>query len=233
MWIVELALRRRYTFIVVALLIFIIGPLSVLRTPTDIFPNIDIPVLSIVWSFNGFSAEDMAHRVTSPVERALTTDVDDIEHIESQSLNGVSVIKVYFHPGADINKAIAQAAANSSSILRNLPPGTLPPAIITYNASTVPILQLGLSSDTLSEQQLYDLGNSFIRTRLATIQGAAVPLPFGGKVRQIMVDINGSALQAKGLAPIDVVNAINAQNLILPGGTAKIGTKEYNVQMNG
>ncbi len=233
MWIVELALRRRYTFIVVALLIFIIGPLSVLRTPTDIFPNIDIPVLSIVWSFNGFSAEDMAHRVTSPVERALTTDVDNIEHIESQSLNGVAVIKVFFHPGADINRAIAEAAANSSSLLRNLPPGILPPLILAYNASTVPILQLALSSKTLSEQELYDYGNNFIRTQLATVQGAAVPLPFGGKVRQIMVDIDSRALQARGLSPLDVVNAVNAQNLILPGGTAKIGALEYNVNLNG
>jgi multidrug efflux pump subunit AcrB len=233
MWIVELALRRRYTFIVVALLIFIIGPLSVLRTPTDIFPNIDIPVLSIVWSFNGFSAEDMAHRVTSPVERALTTDVDNIEHIESQSLNGVAVIKVFFHQGADINRAIAEAAANSSSLLRNLPPGILPPLILSYNASTVPILQLALTSKTLSEQALYDYGNNFIRTQLATVQGAAVPLPFGGKVRQIMVDIDSRALQARGLSPLDVVNAVNAQNLILPGGTAKIGALEYNVNMNG
>jgi multidrug efflux pump subunit AcrB len=233
MWIVELALRRRYTFIVVALLIFIIGPLSVLRTPTDIFPNIDIPVLSIVWSFNGFSAEDMAHRVTSPVERALTTDVDNIEHIESQSLNGVAVIKVFFHPGADINRAIAEAAANSSSLLRNLPPGILPPLILSYNASTVPILQLALTSKTLPEQQLYDYGNNFIRTQLATVQGAAVPLPFGGKVRQIMVDIDSRALQARGLSPLDVVNAVNAQNLILPGGTAKIGALEYNVNLNG
>jgi len=233
MWIVELALRRRYTFIVVALLIFIIGPLSVLRTPTDIFPNIDIPVLSIVWSFNGFSAEDMAHRVTSPVERALTTDVDNIEHIESQTLNGVAVIKVFFHPGADINRAIAEAAANSSSLLRNLPPGILPPLILAYNASTVPILQLALTSKTLPEQELYDYGNNFIRTQLATVQGAAVPLPFGGKVRQIMVDIDSRALQARGLAPLDVVNAVNAQNLILPGGTAKIGALEYNVNLNG
>src|SRR6266478_2363783 len=233
MRIVELALRRRYTFIVVALLIFIIGPLSVLRTPTDIFPNIDIPVLSIVWSFNGFSAEDMAHRVTSPVERALTTDVDNIEHIESQSLNGVAVIKVFFHPGADINRAIAEAAANSQSILRVLPPGTLPPVILAYNASTVPILQLALSSKTLSEQELYDLGNNFIRTQLATVQGAAVPLPFGGKVPQVMVDIDSKALQARGLSPLDVVNAVNAQNLILPGGTAKIGALEYNVNLNG
>ncbi|HEV3426590.1 MAG TPA: efflux RND transporter permease subunit [Paraburkholderia sp.] len=233
MWIVRLALRRPYTFAVLAILILIAGPLAILRTPTDIFPNIDIPVVSIVWSYNGFSAQDMAQRITSNYERALTSDVDDIEHIESQSLNGVSVIKVFFHPGADINRAIAQAASNSASILRVLPPGTLPPNIITYNASTVPILQLGLSSATLAEQQLYDLGNSFIRTQLATVQGASVPLPFGGKVRQIMVDIDPHALQAKGLAPLDVVNAINAQNLILPGGTAKIGAREYNVQMNG
>ncbi|WNC91843.1 efflux RND transporter permease subunit [Paraburkholderia sp. FT54] len=233
MWIVRLALRRPYTFVVLAVLIFIVGPLTILRTPTDIFPNIDIPVVSIVWSYNGFSAEDMANRITSNYERALTSDVDDIEHIESQSLNGVSVVKIFFHQGADINRAIAEAASNSASILRVLPPGTLPPNIITYNASTVPILQLGLSSNTLSEQQLYDLGNSQIRTQLATVQGASVPLPFGGKVRQIMVDIDPHALQAKGLAPLDVVNAVNAQNLILPGGTAKIGTKEYNVQMNG
>ena len=233
MWIVKLALRRPYTFVVLAVLIFIIGPLAILRTPTDIFPNINIPVVSIVWTYNGFSAQDMANRITSNYERALTSDVDDIEHIESQSLNGVSVVKIFFHPGADINRAIAEAASNSASILRVLPPGTLPPNIITYNASTVPILQLGLSSDTLSEQQLYDLGNSQIRTQLATVQGASVPLPFGGKVRQIMVDIDPRALQAKGLSPLDVVNAVNAQNLILPGGTAKIGTKEYNVQMNG
>ncbi|GAB2891892.1 efflux RND transporter permease subunit [Paraburkholderia jirisanensis] len=233
MWIVKLALQRPYTFIVLAVLLFILGPLAIVRTPTDIFPNIDVPVVSIVWSFNGFSAEDMAHRITSNYERALTSDVDDIEHIESQSLNGVAVVKVFFHPGADINRAVAQASANSESILRLLPPGTLPPNIITYNASTVPVLELGLSSKTLPEQQLYDLGNSFIRTQLATVQGAAVPLPFGGKIRQVMVELDPAALQAKGLAPLDVVNAVNAQNLILPGGTAKIGTREYNVEMNG
>ena len=226
MWIVKLALRRPYTFIVLAVLLFILGPLAIMRTPTDIFPNIDIPVVSIVWTYNGFSAEDMAHRITSNYERALTSDVDDIEHIESQSLNGVSVVKVFFHPGADINRAIAEAASNSASILRVLPPGTLPPNIITYNASTVPVLQLGLSSATLPEQSLYDLGNSFIRTQLATVQGAAVPLPYGGKIRQIMVQLDPKALQAKGLAPADVVNAVNAQNLILPGGTAKIGSRE-------
>jgi multidrug efflux pump subunit AcrB len=233
MWIVKLALTRPYTFIVLAILLFIVGPLAIVRTPTDIFPNINVPVVSIVWSFNGLSAQDMAQRITSIYERALTTDVDDIEHIESQSLNGVAVVKVFFHPGADINRAVAQASSNSESLLRLLPPGTLPPNIITYNASTVPVLELGLSSDTLPEQSLYDLGNSFIRTQLATVQGAAVPLPFGGKVRQVMVELDPAALQAKGLAPLDVVNAVNAQNLILPGGTAKIGTREYNVEMNG
>jgi CzcA family heavy metal efflux pump len=233
MWIVKLALRRPYTFIVVALLILITGPLAIWRTPTDIFPNIDIPVLSIVWSFNGFAADDMAHRITSPYERALTSDVDNIEHVESQSMNGVAVIKVFFHQGADINRAMAEASASSQSILRLLPPGTLPPTILAYNASTVPILQLALSSTTLAEQDLYDLGNNFIRTQLATVQGSAVPLPFGGKVPQVMVDIDAKALQEKGLSPLDVVNAVNAQNLILPGGTAKIGALEYNVNLNG
>ncbi len=233
MWIVQLALRRPYTFIVVALLLAVLGPLMVLRTPTDIFPNINIPVLSIVWSYNGFSADDMANRITTPYERALTSDVDNIEHVESQTVNGIAVIKVFFHEGADINRAIAEASANAQSILRVLPPGTLPPLVISYNASTVPILQLALSSRTLPEQQLYDLGNNFIRTQLATVQGASIPLPFGGKVRQIMVDIDPGALQAHGLSPLDVVNAVNAQNLILPGGTAKIGALEYNVNLNG
>jgi multidrug efflux pump subunit AcrB len=233
MWIVELALRRPYTFIVVALLVLIIGPLTILRMPTDIFPNIDIPVLSVVWSFNGFAADDMTRRITSPYERALTSDVDNIERVESQSMNGVAVVKVFFHAGADINRAMAEASASSQSILRLLPPGTLPPTILAYNASTVPILQLALSSTTLPEQDLYDLGNNFIRTQLATVQGSAVPLPFGGKVPQVMVDIDSKALQEKGLSPLDVVNAVNAQNLILPGGTAKIGTFEYNVNLNG
>ena len=223
MWIVKLALRRPYTFVVLAILLFIIGPLAILRTPTDIFPNINIPVVSIVWSYNGLSAEEMANRITSVYERALTSDVENIEHVESQSLNGVSVIKVYFHQGADITRALAETVSSSSSILRILPPGTLPPNIISYNASTVPILQLGLSSNTLPEQSLYDLGNSAIRPQLSTVEGTAVPLPFGGKIRQIMVDIDPRALQAKGLAPLDVVNAVNAQSLVLPGGTAKIG----------
>ena len=233
MWIVELALRRPYTFIVVALLVLILGPLSILRMPTDIFPNINIPVLSIVWTYTGLSADDVANRIATPFERAMTTDIDNIEHIESQSLNGVVVVKVFFHPGADINRAMAEAAANAQSILRILPPGILPPQIIAYNASTVPVLQLALTSETLAEQQLYDLGNNFIRTRLATVQGAGVPLPYGGKVRTIMVDVDQAALQARGLAPLDVVNAINAQNLVVPGGTVKIGALEYNVNLNG
>jgi len=233
MWIVKLALRRPYTFIVLAILLLLGGTVAVVRMPTDIFPSIDIPVVSVVWTYNGLSAEDMAHRIVTGYERSLTTDVDNIEHIESQSLPGVAVVKVFFHPGADINRAIAQATAGAQSILKQFPPGATPPLVLSYNASTVPILRLALGSDTLPEQALYDLGNSFIRTQLATVQGASVPLPYGGKVRQVMVDLNVPALQARGLAPLDVVNAINAQNLVLPGGTAKIGALEYRVDLNG
>ena len=233
MWIVKVALRRPYTFIVLALLLVIIGPLMIMRTPVDIFPNINIPVISVVWSYNGMSSEDMAHRIIAPYERALTSDVGDIEHIESQSLNGVAVVKVFFHPGADITRAETEASVSAQSLLRIMPPGTLPPMVLTFNASTVPIMELALSSKTLPEQTLYDLGNNFIRTQLATVQGAAVPIPYGGKVRQIMVDIDPQAMQAKHLTPTDVVNAVNAPNLVLPGGTAKIGTFEYNVNMNG
>lgn len=233
MWIVGLALRRPYTFIVLAILLLLGGVVAILRMPTDIFPSIDIPVVSVVWSYNGLSAQDMADRIVTGYERSLTTDVDNIEHIESQSLPGVAVIKVFFHPGADINRAISQATAGAQSILKQMPPGATPPLVLSYNASTVPILRLALGSDTLPEQELYDLGNSFIRTQLATVQGASVPLPYGGKVRQVMVDLNVPALQARGLAPLDVVNAVNAQNLVLPGGTAKIGALEYRVDLNG
>jgi len=233
MWIVRLALRRPYTFVVLAILLLLGGAVAVLRMPTDIFPSIDIPVVSVVWTYNGLSAQDMAQRIVTGYERSLTTDVDNIEHIESQSLPGVAVIKVFFHPGADINRAISQATAGAQSILKQMPPGATPPLVLSYNASTVPILRLALGSDTLPEQALYDLGNSFIRTQLATVQGASVPLPYGGKVRQVMVDLNVPALQARGLSPLDVVNAINAQNLVLPGGTAKIGALEYRVDLNG
>ena len=232
MWIVKLALRRPYTFTVLALLILILGPIVILRTPTDVFPNIDIPVVSIVWNYTGLPADDMGNRIVSVTERALTTLVDNIEHIESQSLNGVAVVKVYFQPHADINRAIAQVTAISQTQLRQLPPGTTPPLVITYSASTVPILQLALSSDKLSEQQLFDYGVNFIRTRLITVPGAAIPFPYGGKQRQVQVDLNTAALQSKGLAPMDVVNAVAAQNLILPAGTAKIGPLEYDVDLN-
>jgi CzcA family heavy metal efflux pump len=233
MWIVRLALRRPYTFVVVALVILILGPLVIFRTPTDIFPNINIPVVSIIWNYGGLSAEEMANRIINLTERSLTTTVDDIEHIESQSLNGISVVKVFFQPNANINKAIAQVTAISQTQLRQLPAGTTPPLVITYSASSVPIIQLALSGQKLSEQQLFDLGVNFIRTRLVTIPGAAIPYPYGGKQRQIEVDLNTTALQSKGLSPLDVVNAVNAQNLILPAGTSKIGPLEYDVDING
>ncbi len=232
MWIVKLALRRPYTFTVLALLILILGPIVILRTPTDVFPEINIPVVSIVWNYSGLPAEDMGNRIVSITERALTTLVDDIEHIESQSLNGVAVVKVFFQPHANVDKAIAQVTAISQTQLRQLPPGTTPPLVITYSASTVPILQLALSGQQLSEQQLFDYGVNFIRTRLITVPGAAIPYPYGGKQRQVQVDLNTAALQAKGLSPLDVVNAVGVQNLILPSGTTKIGPLEYDVDMN-
>src|SRR5882762_387290 len=227
MWIVRLALRRPYTFAVFALLLLILGPLSILNTPTDIFPNIDIPVVSIVWQYQGLSAVDMASRIVTLTERTLTTTVDNIDHIESQSLVGVAVVKVYFQPKVTLATAIAQITAVSQTQLRQLPQGTTPPLIITYTASSVPILQLGLSGQGMSEQALNDYGLNFIRTQLVTVPGTAVPYPYGGKQREVQVDLNTAALQSKGLSPLDVVNAITAQNLILPTGTSKIGMKEY------
>jgi multidrug efflux pump subunit AcrB len=232
MWIVRLALRRPYTFVVFSILLLILGPISILSTPTDIFPNIDIPVVSIVWNYTGFSPSDMSNRIVTLSERTLTTTVNDIEHIESQSLNGVAVIKVYFQPHVQIANAVAQLTAVAQTTLRTLPQGTTPPLIIQFNASSVPILQLGLSGQGLSEQQLNDFGLNFIRTQLATVEGAQIPYPYGGKQRQVQVDINLQALQAKGLSPSDVVNAVSAQNLILPAGTAKIDRFEYQVQTN-
>src|ERR1700693_3193439 len=233
MWIVALALRRPYTFVVVALLLLILGPIVIFRTPTDIFPNINIPVVSILWNYSGLNSQEMSNRIVTLTERTLTTTVDDIEHSESQSLNGIAVVKVFFQPHANIEKAIAQITAISQTQLRQLPPGTTPPLVITYNASTVPILQLALSGQKLSQQQLFDYGVNFIRTRLVTIPGAAIPYPYGGKQRQVQVDLDTNALQAKGLSPNDVVNAISAQNLILPAGTSKIGQFEYDVDLNG
>ena len=232
MWIVRLALRRPYTFAVFALLLLILGPLSILNTPTDIFPNIDIPVVSIVWQYQGLSAVDMANRIVTQTERTLTTTVDNIDHIESQSLDGVAVVKVYFQPHVNIATAIAQITAVSQTQLRFLPQGTTPPLVITYTASSVPILQLGLSGEGLSEQQLNDYGLNFIRTRLATIEGAASPFPYGGKQRQVQIDLNLQALQARGLSPSDVVSAVGVQNLILPSGTVKVGSFEYQLATN-
>src|SRR6201993_1678177 len=231
MWIVRLALRRPYTFVVMSILILAMGVLEIFRTPTDIFPNINIPVVSIIWSFNGLVPKDMNDRIISITERALTTTVDNIQHVESQALNGIAVVKVFFQPSANVERAIAQVTAISQTQLRQLPQGTTPPLVISYSASSVPILQLALSGQGLSEQQLNDFGLNFIRTRLITVPGASVPYPYGGKQRQVQVDLNTSALQSKGLSALDVVNAISLQNLILPTGTSKIGSKEYNVDV--
>ena len=233
MWIVRLALRRPYTFVVMALLILIIGTLAVYSTPVDIFPNIDIPVISVVYGYGGLSAEDISERIVVIFERGLTATVNDVEHIESQSLNGLGVIKIFFHPNVKVEMAMAQCTANAQSALRQDPPGTTPPFLLVYNASSVPILQMALSGKGLSEQNLNDLAANFLRNQLATVQGAVFPNPYGGKQRQIQVDLNIPALQAKGLSPQDVVSAITSQNLILPAGTVKIGTFEDDVDMNG
>jgi multidrug efflux pump subunit AcrB len=232
MWIVRLALRRPYTFVVMSMVIVILGVLAVFRMPTDIFPEIDIPVVSVIWSYAGISPEEMAEVVTTRCERSFTTSVNDIEHMESQSLPGLSIIKIFFHPNARVDAAVAQLAAASQSVLHSLPTGMTPPSILRYNASSVPILQLSISSDTMSEQSLYDYGYNFIRTQMATVQGASFPLPYGGRPRQIMVDIDPKALYAQGLSATDVTNAINAQSLIIPSGTAKIGANEFNVRLN-
>ncbi len=233
MWIVRLALRRPYTFVVLSLMLFILAPVVISRTPIDIFPNIDIPVVSVVWQYTGLSAEDMSDRIVYITERALTTTVNNIEHIESQSMEGIAVVKIFFQPHANLYAGIAQVTAISQTQLKQLPAGTTPPLIISYNASTVPIVQLALSGQGLSEQQLNDLGQNFLRTQLVTIPGTAIPYSYGGKQREVMVDLNTAALQAKGLGPSDVVNAIGNQNLILPGGTSKIGSLEYDVEING
>ena len=232
MWIVRLALRRPYTFVVFALLIMILGVFSILQMPTDIFPNIDIPVVTVVWQYTGLSAEEMGFRIVSPSERIMTTSVSDIEHIESTSLNGIGVIKLFFQPHVNIGVAEAQATASMQTMLRSLPTGAVPPFINMYNASSVPVLQIGLSGKGLNEQQLFDMASNTIRVQLATIEGAQMPLPYGGKQRSVMVDLNLPALQAKGLSPVDVVNAISSQNLIAPSGTVKIDRFEYAVETN-
>jgi len=231
MWIVRLALRRPYTFVVMSILILIMGGLAILRTPTDIFPNIEIPVVSIIWNYNGLVPQEMSDRIVTTTERNLTTTVDNIEHIESQSLYGIAVVKVFLQPTANIQQGIAQITAVSQTQLRQLPAGSTPPLILAYSASSVPVLQLALSGQNLSEQQLNDFGLNFIRTQIITVPGVSVPYPYGGKQRQVQVDLNTTALQSKGLSALDVVNAISVQNLILPTGTSKIGSREYDVSI--
>src|SRR6516225_8259560 len=232
MWIVRLALRRPYTFVVMAVLIAILGGLAIATLPVDIFPYIDIPVASIVWQYGGLSPEEMESRIVTNFERALTSNVVGIEHIESQSHQSIAVVRVYFHPNTPVDLALSQIVTQCNVTVRNMPPGTFPPQVLKYDAASVPILQLGLSSEKLQEQEIFDLGNNFIRTPLATVQGATVSYPFGGKNRQIMVDLNLDELYAKRLSPIDVSNALNLQNLILPAGTAKFADTEYPVRLN-
>ncbi len=232
MWIVKVALNRPFTFIVLALLILILAPVVILRTPTDIFPSINIPVVAVAWTYTGLSPEETEGRITTVYERLLTTTVDNIEHLESTTVNGTAIVKIYLQPTASIDRANAQITAVSQTILRFLPPGALPPLIINYSASTVPVLQLGLSGKNLTEPQLNDIALNFLRTQLVTVPGASIPFPFGGKYRQVMVNLNQSLLQAKGLSPNDVLTALNNQNLILPGGTVKMGDFEYDVDLN-
>src|SRR5690606_11540328 len=232
MWLVRIALKRPYTFIVMSLLIVITGVMSIARMPTDIFPDIDIPVISVVWSYGGLSAEEMEQRIVTNYERFVTTTVNDIEHIESQSLPGIAVVKIFFQPGARIEAATAQVTAVSQAAVRQMPPGATPPLIIRYSASNVPILQAALESETLSEQELFDYATNSVRTDMVTVPGTQIPWPYGGKQRQIVVDIDPARLYSFGLSPRDVIDAISLQNVILPGGTAKMGTNEYAVRLN-
>ena len=232
MWIVALALRRPYTFTVFAILILIAGVVAIVRSPKDIFPSINIPVVSVLWNYAGMSPEGMESHVTSLFERSLTTTVDNIEHIESQSLSGISVIKVFLQPGTSPAAGVAQITSISQAALRQMPPGMTPPLVIAYTATNVPVLRIGLAGQGLSEQQLNDLALQFVRTQVITVPGAAVPYPYGGKQRYVSVDLNYQRLQALNLTPTDVVNAMGNQNLILPSGTMKIGQFEYQVDLN-
>jgi multidrug efflux pump subunit AcrB len=232
MWIVRLALNRPYTFIVLALLILLLSPAAIVHTPTDIFPNINIPVISVAWTYTGLNPEDIETRLTTPYEKVLTTLVDNIQHIESTSYNGVSVVKIYLQPGTSLDTANAQVVAAGQFALRLLPPAIQPPEIINFSASSVPIVQLGLSGKGMSEQALNDQGFNFLRPQLITVPGAVIPYPYGGKQRQVMINMDQNQMQAKGVSPTDVLNAVNAQNLILPTGTAKVAESELDVRMN-
>src|SRR5581483_6515809 len=232
MWIVRLALSRPYTFVVMAILIAILGGSAITTMAVDIFPFIDIPVVSVLWVYSGLSPEEMEKRVVTNFERGLTSSVNDIEHIESQSYNSLSVVRIYFHPNVQVDMAVAQVTAQMQASIRNMPPGMIPGNVLRYDAGSVPILQLGLSSKTLRENEIFDYGNNFIRTPLGTVQGANVSYPFGGKARSVMVDLNLDELYAKQLSPIDVSNALTLQNLILPAGTAKLAETEYQIKVN-
>ena len=232
MSLVQLALKRSYTFIVMAILIVLATPFALLNMATDIFPEINIPVVSIIWSYNGLSAQEMGQRIAASSERGLSTVVNDIEHIESTSLNGIAIIKIFFQPKANIQSAISQVVASVQAQVRQLPPGITPPLVIKYSASSIPVIQLALSSPTLSEASLFDATINSLRPQLVTIPGVAIPFPYGGKIKVVSVDINNRELQARGLAPSDVVNAISLQNLILPSGTAKLEGTEYAVSLN-
>ncbi|HEX2670827.1 MAG TPA: efflux RND transporter permease subunit, partial [Polyangiaceae bacterium] len=233
MWIVQLALRRPYTFVVLGMLIVLFGVIEILRMPTDIYPEINIPAIAAVWSYSGLPPREMEGRIATQFERAATTTVSGLEHIESQTLSGVSVVKLFLQPGASMDGAVAQVAAVAQPILRSMPLGATAPLILPYNAANVPVLQLGLSSATLDEQQIYDLGTNFLRPGLATVQGAQVPLPVGGKQRELVVDLDTEKLFAHGFSPADVSNALGTENLVLPSGTAKIGAQEYPILVNG
>src|ERR1700726_4518818 len=231
MWIVRLALKRTYTFVVVALLIAVLGVGSIYRLSTDIFPNIDIPVVSVVWQYSGMPADEIETRVMLINERVLTASVNGIQHIESQSLDGVGVIRIYFQPGTKIAEAEAQVTATCQTLLKLMPPGITPPYIVRYSATSVPIVQIAVSSDTLTEEQIFDYCQNFIIQQLGTVQGARVPQPWGGKQRQVMVDLDLEALYSRGLSPSDVSAALGNQNLIIPAGTAKMGSTEYSVRL--
>src|SRR5438067_8787928 len=232
MWIVRLALRRTYTFVVVALLIAVLGAVSIYRMSTDIFPEIDIPVVTVVWQYTGMPAEEVETRIILINERVLTASVNDVQHIESQSLDGVGVIRIYFQPGAKVEAAEAQVTATSQTLLKLMPPGITPPYIVRYSATSVPIVQIAVSSDTLTEQQIFDYCQNFVIQRLGTVQGARVPQPWGGKQRQDMVYLDPEAMYARGVSPNDVATASGNQNLTIPAGTAQLGATESNVPLN-
>ena len=233
MWIVRIALDRPYTFIVMALLILILSPLVILATPTDIFPNINIPTIAVVWTYTGLNPEEMEGRLTTSYERSLTTLVDNIQHIELTSYSGLALVKIFLQPNASLDTANAQVTAASQLLLRQMPPGTEPPEILNFSASSVPILQLGLSGANMSEQELNDVGLNFLRTQLVTVPGAVVPYPYGGKQREMIINFNPRLLQAKGLSPTDMLNAVSQQYIVLPSGTAKFSQFEYDVRVNG